>query len=382
MNATPHGKGKIELDAAVEHLGRVGITSAALVDVYHRQGGSCVGLAILKSVADQFRLTVPDDLILGLEEAARIGADRLVEGLPIGLRAGFALKYSGHEESFSPGCTRGRYSSRRRFWDGGDVDQARTMVAEAITRAPSGTQAVIFQQYVKAEGLSGVFYAYGYQGRVLVEAVSRGRRTFTEIQAGQVADYAVVTGEHIRSGSVIEADPLQLYREISGLREAVGFDLDIEGFAAATGVIAVQLRPIPGDMPRSLDSGTHPPPDNGWHRTPWFWGTWEGDAAILNEDVPGRPAIMVKQATSLSDCPDILRRLRRGDRTLVVDPLDGFRLSHDPRHLPEVVTYRKPFAYISVAGSPLSALRPGDTVEAFLDGDAGLIRRANLIVHP
>ncbi|MGO4417253.1 hypothetical protein AB4Z54_00355 [Streptomyces sp. MCAF7] len=337
-----------------------------------------MGLAILKRVADRFGLIVPDDLILNLEDAARIGADRLVEALPSTLRAGFALKYSGHEESFSPGCTRGRYSSRRRFWDGVDIDQARGMVAEAITRAPSGTQAVVFQQYVKAEGLSGVFYAYGYWGRVLVEAVSRGRRTFTEIRDGRVTDCATVTGDHIRSGSVIEADPIQLYRAISGLREAVGFDLDMEGFASPAGVIAVQLRPIPDDMPRALDPADHPPPGNGWHRTPWVWGTWQGSAVPLNEDVVGQPAVMVKQATTLADCPDILRRLQRGDRTLVVDLLDGFRLSHDPRHLPEAIPYRSAFAYISVAGSDLVALQPGETVEAFLDGNTGLIRRTTV----
>ncbi|WP_314410108.1 hypothetical protein [Streptomyces sp. DSM 40484] len=346
-----------------------------MIDLYWRQGGSCLGLAILKGVADRFNLIVPDDLILSLEDAARIGADQLVESLPPTLRPGFALKYSGHQESFSPGCTRGRHSSRRRFWDGGDQDQARTLVAEAIINAPPGTQAVVFQQYVKTAELSGVFYAYGYEGRVLVEAISRGRRTFTEIRNGHIVDYATVTGEHIRSGSVLEADPLQLYRAISGLRDAVGFDLDMEGFASPNGVIAVQLRPIPEDMPRVLHPAHLPHPRGDWHRTPWIWGSWQGGPSTVDEDVPGRPAVMVKRTTSLADCPDIVRRLHRGDRTLVVDLCDGFRLSHDPRHLPEVIPHRSAFAYISVAGSSLAQLQAGETVEAFVDGDTGLIRR-------
>ncbi len=375
MSSGAHEARTIGLDTTARYLEHAGITEAPLIDLYWRQGGSCLGLAILKRVADRFTLVVPDDLILTLEDAARIGADRLVASLPSTLLAGFALKYSGHQESFSPGCTRGRYSSRRRFWGGDDLDAARLMVAEAITHAPPGTKTLVFQQYVKSEGLSGVFYAYGYQGRVLVEATSRGRRTFTEIRDGHVVDHATVSGEHIRSGSVLEADPLQLYRTISGLRDAVGFDLDMEGFASPNGVIAVQLRPIPEDMPRVLHPAHLPSARDDWHRTPWIWGSWQGGPSTVDEDVPGRPAVMVKRTPSLADCPDIVRRLHRGDRTLVVDLLDGFRLSHDPRHLPEVIPHRSAFAYISVAGSSLAALRPGETVEAFVDGNTGLIRR-------
>lgn len=375
MNSGAHETSKIGLDIAARHLDRVGITEASLIDLYWRQGGSSLGLALLKRAAASLDLIVPDDLILSLEDAARIGADQLVESLPSTLRAGFALKYSGHQESFSPGCTRGRYSSRRRFWDGVDLDQARVMVADAITHAPPGTQTLVFQQYINAEGLSGVFYAYGYQGRLLVEATSKGRRTFTEVRDGQVVEHATVTGEHIRSGSVIEADAFQLFRCISALREAVGFDLDMEGFASPAGVIAVQLRPIPEDMPRVLHPAYLPYPRNDWHRSPWIWGSWHGGPSTVDEDVPGRPAVMVKRATSLADCPDIVGRLHRGDRTLVVDLLDGFRLSHDPRHLPEAIPHRSAFAYISVAGSHLAALRSGETVEAFVDGDTGLIRR-------
>ncbi|MEU1312566.1 hypothetical protein ABZ419_27255 [Streptomyces cinnamoneus] len=334
-----------------------------------------MGLEILKRVADQFHLIVPDDLNLNLEDAARLGADQLVESLPLGLRSGFALKYSGHQESFSPGCTRGRYSSRRRFWDGADLDQARTLVAEAITHAPPGTCSLVFQQYVKAEGLSGVFYAYGYHGRVLVEAVSSGQRTYTDIQGGQVIEHATVRGAHIRSGSSIEADAFQLYQSISGLREAVGFDLDMEGFASPVGVIAVQLRPIPDDMPRPPQPPDRPPTGGGWHRTPWVWGTWQDGVATVDQDVTGHPCAMVKRATSLADCPSIMARLHRGERTLVIDPIDGFRLSHDPRHLPEVIPYRESFVSISVAGSPLAALQSGERVEAFIDGDIGMIRR-------
>jgi hypothetical protein len=90
---------------------------------------------------------------------------------------------------------------------------------------------------------------------------------------------------------------------------------------------------------------------------------------------------MVKRTTTLADCPLILARLNRGDPTLVVDACDGFRLSHDPRHLPEVIPHRKAFAYISVAGSPLARLRAGEFVEAFVDGDTGLIRRTNTPAH-
>lgn len=381
MSSDAHDAHNIGLDVATQYLEQAGIQDAPLIELYLRQGGSCLGLAILKRVADRFGLLVPDDLVLSLEDAARLGADRLVESLPPTLLAGLALKYSGHLESFSPGCTRGRYSSRRRFWDGGDLDQARRMVAEAITHAPPGTRTLVFQQYIKAEGLSGVFYAYGYRGRVLVEALSRGRRTFTEIRDGQVADYATVTGEHIRSGSVIQADPIQLYRAISGLREAVGFDLDMEGFASPAGVIAVQLRPIPEDMPRVLHPAHLPRPRGDWHRSPWIWGSWQGGPSTVDEDLPGHPAVMVKRATTLADCPLILARLNRGDPTLVVDTLDGFRLSHDPRHLPETIPHRRAFSYISVAGSPLARLEAGETVEAFVDGDTGLIRRTNTSTH-
>jgi hypothetical protein len=334
-----------------------------------------LGLALLKRAATSVNLIVPDDLIIGLEDVARLGPDRLVESLPSSLVAGFAVKYSGHEESFSPGCTRGRYSSRRRFWDGDDLDRARALVAEAITHVPPGTKALIFQQYIRAEELSGILYAYGYRSRVLMEAMSHGQRTFSEIRDDCVVESATITGEHIRSGSIIEADPRQLYRTINGIRKLVGFDLDMEGFASPSGVVAVQLRPIPDDMPRVLHPVYLPRPRGGWHRTPWIWGTWQGGPSAVDEDIPGRPAVMVKRTASLADCPVILARLRRGDPTLVVDVLDGFRLSHDPRLLPEVIPHRRAFAYMSVAGSSLARLQAGEMVEAFVDGDTGLIRR-------
>ncbi|MGW4204415.1 hypothetical protein [Streptomyces sp. NPDC004726] len=355
----------------------MGITDASLIDLYWRKGGSALGLALLRRAAASLDLIVPDDLILSLEDAARIGADQLVATLPSSLSAGFALKYSGHEESFSPACTRGRYSSRRRFWDGVDVGLARQMVAEAIAHAPPGTRSLAFQQYVKTDGLSGVFFAYGYQRRLLVEATSERRRTFTEVRGGQVVDHATVTGDHIRSGSIVEADPLQLYGVISGLREVVGFDLDMEGFVSPPGVVAVQLRPIPKDMPRVLHPARLPRPRADWHRTPWIWGSWTGEPRVVDEDVPGRPAVMVKRTTALADCPAIVARLHRGDPTLVVDALDGFRLSHDPRHLPETIPHRRAFAYISVAGTPLAQLAAGEGVEAFVDGGTGLIRRTD-----
>jgi hypothetical protein len=237
-----------------------------------------------------------------------------------------------------------------------------------------------FQEYINRSGLSGVFYAHVHQERVLVEALSLHRRSFTEVHAGRVTRRAEVSGPHIRSGSSQEADVLALYPHLAKLRAALGFDFDLEGFQAEAdgAVIAVQLRPIPSDAPPP-DPTRQLPTEVGadWHETPLVWGSWAG-TAVVDQDLPGRPAVMIKRAASLEDCPTIMRRLRRGDSTLVVDIVDGFRLSHDPRTLPAVVPHRRLFSYISVAGTPLQHLQAGDIVEVVSNGDTGMIRQVSL----
>lgn len=238
----------------------------------------------------------------------------------------------------------------------------------------------MLQQYIRDPHMSGVFYAYCYGDRTLIEASSAGERVFTEVSGDRVVRRASVTGKHIQSGSRRQADPLILHTCLQTLRTRVGFDFDIEGFESDVGIIAVQLRPIPDDMPRLA---VIPPgeSDTNWHSTPLVWGTWMNGATVVDVDVAGEPAIMLKRASSLAECPNITRRLERGDHTLVVDVVDGFRLSHDPRYLPEVVQHRRGYAYISVVGAPLANLQPGETIEAFIDGDTGLIRRANTVAN-
>ncbi|WP_406296507.1 hypothetical protein OG948_13435 [Embleya sp. NBC_00888] len=359
---------------AAAHLAIVGITDATMIDRYHQRGGTVLGLGLLRRATDIPNLALPADTVFDLREVLTAGAAAVIRNLPEALRGGFALKFSGHGESFSPECARGRYSSRRRFWDGVDQLQAVAIVDAAMRHPPPGTRAIVFQQYVHDPGLSGVFYAYCYLERLLVEATSKGQRTFTEVTGDRVTRRASVEGPHIRSASTREADPVRVYSILQALRRQLGFDFDIEGFESDGGVIAVQLRPIPNDMPRGVElpamqKGT------GWHRTPLVWGVWENGRAILDADVPGQPAVMIKRTASLAGCPVIMRRLERGDQTLVVDAVDGFRLSHDPCCLPEVVRQRQGFSYISVAGSQLAQLQPGEIVEAFVDGDNGAIRR-------
>ena len=357
-------------------LSRIGIADGALVDLYRRNGGTILGLELLRRAAERCDLSVPPDTAFSLEEVRHLSPESFRLWLSGELRDGFALKYSGHSESFSKECVRGRNSSRRRFWNGVDEAKATRIIEDAIDEAPRDVRALVFQQYLNDPNLSGVFYAYAYEGRTLVEANSMGERTFTEVYAGRVVQQVSVSGEHIRSVSRKQADPLQVDICLQALRAEVGFDLDLEAFTSGATVVAVQMRPIPEDMPRLSESSSIPI-GRGWHRTPLVWGAWENASAIVDADAPGHPAVMVKRTASLAECPTIMRRLERGDPTLVLDVVDGFRLSHDPRYLPEMVHQRQHFAYISLAGTPFADIRRGDGVQAFVDGDTGFIRRVN-----
>jgi hypothetical protein len=354
----------------------VGVPGREYLQVFHECGGTYLGLVLAEELSRTLPIVVPKRYTMALEQVPAGSLDRALRLLG----DGFVVKYSGHREGFSRHCVRGTHSSRDRYWDGRDSDEARRLLERAVAQAPAGTRLLILQELIRHPSLTGIFHSYAYRDRVLIEATGAGRRSFSETHRGVVCRQAHVAAAHIRSAGNQVVDTTLVTRVMTEIRARLGVDVDVEGFGLDDRVVVLQLRPIPPDMPvrvevrAAIDDHLRLSPA-GWYRTPFVWGSWDEVPGLVDEDVPGRPAVLTKRTADLRDCTPVMRRLRRGDPTLVVDCVDGFRLSHQPINLPEDPTLRRCFAYLSVANTPLVGVRPGERVEAFVDGDRGILRR-------
>jgi hypothetical protein len=364
---------------AIDLSGTVGLLGGEYAQLFRDFGGTYLGLVLAEELSQTLPICVPRRCTVAVDAVSDGTIDGIVERVLRSLSGGFVIKYSGHREGFSRFCVRGIHSSRDRSWDGRDADAARRLLRRAAAQAPPATRLLVLQEIVRSPSLTGIFHSYAYPDRVLIEAVGAGRRSFTETRRDVVSRQHHVAAAHIRSAGDQLIDTTLAAQVMAGIRTRLGFDVDVEGFGLGDRVMVLQLRPIPQDMPvrpevrAVIDSHLTGDP-TGWYRTPLVWGSWSEGTCPVDEDLPGRPAILLKRTADIRDWTPLMARLRRGDPTLVIDCVDGFRLSHQPTNLPAAPAHRQYFSYLSVAGTPLVSLRPGERVEAYVDGDRGILR--------
>ncbi len=360
------------------------IDEAVALDEEHRRilqdfGGTYTGLHLAEELSNTLPVVVPRHCTIPVADLDDAALARTADYVRRALAGGFVIKYSGLREGFSAHCVRGAHSSRHRFWDGLDSSAVGGLLRRAMSEAPSGTRLLVLQEIVRHPALAGVLHAYGYEDRVLLEATSPGRRLFAEYRQGAASRCWHVDAPHIGSTGSQPVDATRVATLVAQIRARLGFDVDLEAFGLGDRLVILQLRPIPTDMPVNPQARAivdrHLTRGSDWHSTPLVWGFWSEGVGTVDLDRPGQPSILLKRTTDLRECASILARLRNGAPTLIVDCLDGFRLSHRPVHLPQTPQLRQQFAYISVAGTAFADLRPGDRVEVYVDGDRGLLRR-------
>jgi hypothetical protein len=303
---------------------------------------------------------------------------RAVAGLPQSLANGFTIKYSGFRESFSPYCIRGIHSSRTRAWRGGTTSDEINMLTKAIAAAPEGTVALVFQELLQQPSLRGPFAAHFTRNHAVTESLASGERRLA-VQDGSQLVTELVQGKHIKALNLANIDYEYVLDSLRAFSERFDFDLNVEGFQADKDIILVQMRPIPEDMPVSMDLESeiqaclNIEEMTKWHHTRWVWGSGRFEGTV-DMEIPDGPAIMIKRLPSLTECGRILSRLDDGLPTLVIDTVDAFHLEHGPQHLPLDPAKRHLFSYISVANSPLHNLSSGQHVTAIISGARGIIK--------
>src|SRR5262245_27879621 len=158
---------QLACDGARELVAMIGAVSEKHRRIFLTHGGTYLGLALAEELSRTLPIVVPRHYLISLEE---MRGPALVDGLMDRLAplpcSGFVVKYSGHNEAFSPRCVRGVHSSRSRFWDGRDEDDVWRILRRAAASAPQGTQSLVVQEIVRHPSLTGIFLAYAYASRV------------------------------------------------------------------------------------------------------------------------------------------------------------------------------------------------------------------------
>lgn len=320
--------------------------------------------------------SIPPDIRLTREEAIQFESN---DGWVDQLGGGFAVKYSGHKESFSPFSRRGGQSSRNRFWDDNHKDGAVDFVRAAALAAPDDTRFIVLQSHVKPPNVTGVIYVHAYKSRAVAEVSGNGYRLLAIFESGAV-ETRVIRVPHARSTGDLVPDLPCLLKKAVEFRNGFGFDLDIECFQSNDDLIITQLRPIPEEVNReeaiqaSMLIQRVIATEASYIVSPWVFGTWMStEAYCINEQVLNRPAVLMKRHPDIRQCGDILERISHQLPTLVLDPFDGFHITHHPSLLPENMRLRKYFSYVSVAEIDSATLDKIGVVSVVCDGDIAII---------
>jgi|GEM_PF-6654167 len=345
------------------------------VEIYRRWGGYALGLQ-LAAKAKQF--AVPDAKTMVPEKVEAIlrrdGAGFFAKSFPYG----FAVKYSGYREAFSPFAARGVHSSHSHFWEGNGVRAAEAVIVQALADIPPETCTFVFQEYLRPPQISELVTFHAYENCVFAETVEDNARVLFEYADGVLLTSRVRTPYAIRRGDRSVHMDL-LIRRVAALRQSLDFDIDLECFVFKGKPTITQLRPIPSinvdhdQYARYAETLQRRSRRGKWFNTPWAYGVWNGRGHVGIGNANG-PAIFAKRGGDIRQETAIIERLQRGLPTLVIDLVDAFRLTHYPYLLPADIKLRNNFVYVSLADTHLATLSDGQFVTVVSDGQSAIVK--------
>lgn len=374
---------------------------------YRRYGGVALGLRLLNTATERVEgLAAPnwvalslddlrsDDLVPGTRDARRLAT---LEGCHV------ALKFSGARESFSPHVNRGVNSSTR--GPGPFVSERGSTVriaAEAAESAPDGTCAIILQEMVTSRPPFDYLTVHATDDRVVIE--SRDAQDVAIFESTRHGSW-FETRNGTAAGKEFQAEfevVAEMHRQLVAL---LGFDVNTEGFRKQGQFFAIQLRPVPQELPAdpSLTGKV-------WQMaaepdvfvTHFVHGFYDVRGVVSRRPEAGSSIGLFVEPPRLSALSDVepyvrpadLRVLqskwpltmsiwlsraniaaeKAGASFLALDTLDAFHLSHDIVHLPPAGNLRVHLRY-AACGPIASALADGAEIEVVSDGNYAAIRR-------
>jgi hypothetical protein len=343
--------------------------------VYERFGGAALGAHLTERLAAKTSLVgVPVYRCVPVSTSA----DELVDAVRSAAEefaAGIALRYSGSAEAFSAMSRRGVNSTGHRY-TAGMIEEGRfhrATAVELLAGAAAGTKAIILQEMVSSVDWLRQIYCYGESADVTVEVWRPDQSVHLVHSANGVIDHDEIAGARrppdTREERVVE-EIISIGRD---MRDALGFDVDVEGFWTGDRFTVLQLRPIPPDMPldRSLTPAVESLRSRTHYLTRFVWGAFDVTGLVVAQPDRGRNSIgLLTDETRDRGWSGVLRG---GAAPVLLDHDRGFRLSHDPTLLPAYGPARDAFRYLSVAGWTLRDDLVGEVVRCVSDGTRGVV---------
>ncbi len=370
-----------------------------------RYGGVALGLRLLTQATEVVDgLQAPHWVALGLE-GLQAGVLPASESRRLAMLEGryVALKFSGERESFSPYASRGANSSTR--GPGPFVSERRntlSIAAAAAKAAPYGTRAIVLQEMVVSRPPLNDVTVHAAEGRIVIEArddtnVGLFEKTYThswrETQSGAATSPALDD----------QFDTLTIIHQ--SLVALLGFSVNTEGFWKDGHFVAIQLRPVPSDLPSdpSLSAKIWEMANQrNTYITHFVHGTYDVHGVVVrNPTGLNGPLGLFTEPPNLAAPSDIARFISARDLRsiearwpvgnaiwlsttniacqatgrmfIALDATNAFHLSHDIRYLPPSGILREHLRY--AAYSPIAdALINGTEIIAVSDGNYAAIR--------
>jgi hypothetical protein len=372
-----------------------------------RYGGVALGLRLLDLAADHVEgLVAPAWAAVNLEDlrARDLPRDMTLEARSFATLEGryVAFKYSGLRESFSRHVSRGANSSMRGPGPFiAERSQTIDIIREGAWAAPEGTCAIVLQEMVTSAPPFNDVIVHATGDRVVIEARDdtnvavfdwTHERAWLETKDGSAA-----LGSLKQEFETL----VEMHRKLS---LKLGFPVNTEGFWNDGSFVAIQLRPIPTDVP--TDSSLTPKvlemaarPDT--FLTHFVHGAYDIQGTVARDPSDaGRSIGLFLTPPRSADSSDLARHSRlarygelRSQRPLrkslwlsranvdaqisgvpfvILDALDAFHLSHDIDYLPPAGLLRERLNY-AACGPIADAIDDGAEIRIMSDGSFAAI---------
>jgi hypothetical protein len=330
---------------------------------FEMQGGYSLGMQIASKISPNYNFTMPKQLTY--QETNPIEDGQILDHLS----EGFGVKTSGTKESFSEYSARGVNSSRHSFWDGKDYDLGMDIINESKKRLTSKyVKSLVFQEYIKGS-------------KVNMHVTDTDLLCETDRETERLLIYKTKREDNTELVNTVSPQPAIPTTVLRGIinsawhmRRDIAFDYDVELMVNENGAYITQLRPLPNQDCLDIKQSDYQPGSlTEIHETRYVNGLWSSRQSYeVDHNIDNEPFVALKKNKDIRKCQDIQESLNAQIPTLVLDPFSGFRITHEPYHLPEDLKMRRYFGYISIA-SCRSNIDPGQTVIASLSSDSGVL---------
>lgn len=295
---------------------------AAMELAVKERGGTAVGLEICEAVVSgSLHVRTPEYVLLRSADLAE--AVNIIPG------QGWAIKYSGTEESFSSLSTRGKHSSAsRRIMPDDSLSRVEEKINNAWVSRPQGTVGLVFQKMLDLTREYALLYIDIDETGISVEVDHRPGRSLTILDrhfVHVVCETIGVDPGRARPGPHVVAVVRFLMAERSlGVR----VNLEALQYMDTDDLWLLQLRPTPPDRPCDGVLPAHHSQCNPLWSTRFVWG--ELNVAVRDGSIASRGLSPVQILRSIPG--PAMASLVTGMPTLF--SRTGFRTSHERWHLP------------------------------------------------